>query len=228
LIDATGNQLWEPEGRVIVPNASLYGSALDYQTSYYEGSVYIVWNSSVSEIRGQRITGGICQWDSAGKVLVPGSSIPGYNRGGPVGIEDNHLIYIFHRATGITDVYSTWLGVLRFDSQGDPMGGYAPGVNCAFIRDPQASESLEFKSAFVTPLGLLVSCNITHNISWHDTEQNSYVVWLLKPNWFHLREPIFGWTRVGYDWYKTSFWVGTTRGSFSTNTQIFQKLDYQT
>lgn len=226
LIDATGNQLWEPEGRVIVPNASLYGSALDYQASYYEGSVYIVWNSTVSEIRGQRITGGICQWDSAGKVLVPGSSIPGYNRGGPVGIKDNHLIYILHRVTGNTDVYSTWLGVLRFDSQGDPMDGFVPGVNCAFIRDPQASESLEFKSAFVTPLGLLVSCNL-HNISWHDTEQNSYVygslTQLVSPQGANLWEAE-GWLRLGS---KNIILGRDNQGFFFNNTQIFQKLDYQ-
>jgi hypothetical protein len=227
LIDASGNQLWEPEGRVIVPNASLYGSPLCYRASYYEGSVYIVWSSTALEIRGQRITDGICQWDSAGKVLVPASSIPPeYYRSSPVAIEDNHLIYMHYRNTGYNYGHPTWLGVLRFDSQGDPMDGFAPGVNCAFVRDPQASEFLEFKSAFVTPMGLLVSCNL-YNYSWHDTEQNSYI-WgsltqLVSPQGNILWDAE-GWLRLGD---KNVILGRDNQGFFFNNTQTFEKLDYQ-
>ena len=181
-IDAAGNQLWEPEGRIVAASDQFVNLAWGFTTSVQGNDLYVFWTaypSSYFEIRGQRLADGITQWETGGRVLTSALDFPG---------ED----YYYFSSARVIDAFGDylcwgrwdwlvmgetlalkWVRVLRFDAEGAPLPGFEAGGNPAFNYG-QPYLGLSMNRALLTPQGLLLEAGF--GTLHYDPEGGRYMV----------------------------------------------------
>jgi hypothetical protein len=120
LIDSSGNQLWEPGGRIISPDTGSSG-VIKIGLTHAHGAVYIVWleyGTQAGYIRAQKVSGGQTVWEPGGRPLISNNN--GYDLYWK-GLDEDYLIYGYGWYENlISDAY-----VYRFNSEGGAQPGFA-------------------------------------------------------------------------------------------------------
>jgi hypothetical protein len=110
LLDSGGNQLWEPNGRLIRQS-----NVTNWKLKYLDGAVYFIWNGTNSQgkkrIYGQKLVAGLPVWDLQGQQLV--ADFPGHP-------EYDQYLYDFNQGFLFFSQGSTGVYFLRLDTQVDP------------------------------------------------------------------------------------------------------------
>ncbi len=223
LIDPAGNQLWEPEGRIIVQGNQYLNTTYPFKASVYEGSVYIVWGAptnTAAEIRGQKLVGGVAQWESQGRILIGANDVPQPNSNGvlPLALEENYLVY------GNGSTYGqTWLNAFRFDSAGEPLTGFAPGGNQLF-NYPASYNGILYVNHLSTPQGLVVASAFT-NTFYNGHEMDTYYDY----TYGQLMSPAgtLQWGEAGAHDYDEQYLCADASGIYISDQNVLKKLNYQ-
>ncbi|MDZ4182156.1 MAG: T9SS type A sorting domain-containing protein, partial [Candidatus Cloacimonadaceae bacterium] len=173
MIAPDGSQLWEPGGRIMADGA------INYQypvlATLHQEDIYFAWVDGSSSIKGQRFSGGIPQWEAAGRLLIASANVLYLSNNGIKleALEGDCLVYSCGGYYG-----GNWncIALLRFDQNGMPQAGFGPGGNQVLYYSGNLFKSLRFFSFDVTPIGYLISA-ISYDGSI-DYENNYPIFWM--------------------------------------------------
>jgi len=167
LLDANGNQLWEPNGRLISQRG-----VTNWQLTYLDGAIFFIWNDINSQgklrIYGQKLVAGIPVWDLQGQQLV--ADFPGHP-------EYDQYLYDFNQRFLFFSQGNAGVHFLRLDTQvNPPVSSACWGQPLAVL--PSPSHGQGYVSSHPLSDNLLVRFNNTFSYwdghEWY-TESYPYV-----------------------------------------------------
>ena len=155
LIAPDGSQLWEEGGRVLMDGP--LAPQRPVMATHYQDDVYLAWvGYGSTEIRGQRFSNWIPQWESSGRALIASANVL-YPSDPGIKLEALQGDCLAYSCGGTYQAQPLCIALLRFDQNGLPQAGFGPGGNQTLFYSGNEFKHLRFSSLHFTPNGYLVN-----------------------------------------------------------------------
>ncbi len=213
VLDASGNQLWGPYGRIIAEGNDVGGSSI-FGLTYTGGKLFFSWTSSNLDLRMQVYQGSTPLHAHSGLSLLNASMLPIPELDGldVNAMEGNWLIYT--ASNFYVDSFGwlpVWVGALRFDAQGQILPAFSPVGTTVFDMEGTYYTTVSYKRHMLCPDGILIKG------AYGSANTDQYV----------SSSGAINWGSTGLTSNRMDYLGATGNGFFCSNQSNLMKKDYQ-